>query len=130
MDPGSLIPQDSLTSDPALLARRGDCGLLLAALEETAAPGRCALLALFCAQSGSGGVLQSLKSPGPELLWGSWVKIPRGSQNSLPVRKVPKNAQNLAWRRKLALRLPTSACPPLETKLSPAYAFYLRATAG
>ena len=45
------------------------------------------------------------QSPGPELLWESWIRIPSGSQNSLPVKKFPKNAQNLPLAQRLALWL-------------------------
>lgn len=44
--------------------------------------------------------LQSLEQ---KAFWGSWIRIISGSQNSLAVKKVPKNPKNLSRRRKLSL---------------------------
>lgn len=58
------------------------------------------------------------KSPEPELLRGSWIRIPSGSQNSLPDKKVLRNAQNLTLVQEARRSALASTHYPLAAKLS------------
>lgn len=95
MDPGSLTPPGLCDLRPCPPGQKKGCRELLHSARR-----RLFLAALrsspyFLRKAVVVAAGKARESPGPELLWGSQIRIPSGSQNSLPAKKVPKNAQNL-----------------------------------
>lgn len=125
-------PLGLLDLRPRPSGQKKGCGEFLRASRKQL-PLAAARSSRFLRKAGMVADYKTLESPEQKAFWGSWIRIISGSQNCLPVKKVPKKPQNLPWCRKLALWLypvPISRLRQPGAEASSASAFHLRNSAG